>query len=176
MRLMSVLAVLAICIAAVVFFFGIGERPQEPPVAPAKIGMEAPDFTLKDLQGNTVTLSEYRGKVVFLNFWASWCPPCREEMPSMERLHEVYAGRDFVMLAVNVEQDVHDVRAFLEKHPHKFQIPLDAAGRAQGLYGVYRFPETFLIDKNGRIAEHYLGARDWSSVEFLSKINTMLKE
>lgn len=176
MRQLSVLAVLAICIAAVVFFFGIGERPQESPVAPAKVGMEAPDFTLKDLQGNAVTLSQYRGKVVFLNFWASWCPPCREEMPSMERLHEVYAGRDFVMLAVNVEQDVKDVRAFLEKHPHKFPILLDAAGLAQGLYGVYRFPETFLIDKNGRIVEHYLGARDWSSVEFLGKINAMLKE
>ena len=175
MRLLLVFAVLAICVAAV-FFFGIGERPQQPPATRAKVGAEAPDFTLKDMQGNAVTLSQYRGKVVFLNFWASWCPPCREEMPSMERLHEVYAGRDFVMLAVNVEQDINDVRAFLQRSPHTFPILLDADARAQGLYGVYRFPETFLIDKSGIIVEHYLGARDWSSVDFLGKINAMLKE
>jgi peroxiredoxin len=175
MRLLAVFAVLLIGLAAV-FFFGIGERPQQPPAGRAKIGMEAPDFTLKDMQGNSVTLSQYRGKVVFLNFWASWCPPCREEMPSMERLHEVYAGREFVMLAVNVEQNINDVRAFLQKSPHTFPILLDAEARAQGLYGVYRFPETFLIDKNGRIVEHYLGARDWSSIEFLGKINSMMKE
>jgi peroxiredoxin len=175
MRLLAVFVVLLIGLVAV-YSFGIGERPQQSPAARTKIGMEAPDFTLKDMQGNSVTLSQFRGKVVFLNFWASWCPPCREEMPSMERLHEVYAGRDFVMLAINVEQNINDVRAFLQKSPHTFPILLDADTRAQGLYGVYRFPETFLIDKNGRIAEHYLGARDWSSSEFLGKINSMTKE
>lgn len=175
MRLLAVFAFLSIC-AAAIFFFGIGERPQGLPAAGVKIGMEAPDFTLKDLHGNRVALSQYRGKVVFLNFWASWCPPCREEMPSMERLHEVYTGRDFVMLAVNVEQEVKDVRAFLEKHPHNFQVLLDADAKAQNLYGVNRFPETFLIDKSGKIVEHYLGARDWSGVDFLKKINSMMKE
>jgi peroxiredoxin len=80
------------------------------------------------------------------------------------------------MLAVNVEQNVGDVREYLEQNPHSFPVLLDAEAKAQGLYGVYRFPETFLIDKNGRIVEHYLGARDWSSVEFLGKIKSMMKE
>jgi peroxiredoxin len=174
MRRLSVLAVLIMCVTAVLWLAGC-ERSQ-PPVEKAKTGMEAPDFTLKDMQGNAVTLSQYRGKVVFLNFWASWCPPCRLEMPSMERLYGVYGASDFVMLAVNVEQNVGDVRAYLEQNPHSFPVLLDAEAKAQGLYGVYRFPETFLIDKNGRIVEHYLGARDWSSVEFLGKIKSMMKE
>lgn len=175
MRLLPILVGLLLLAASPVAF-AIGDRPQAPPAGLAKVGAMAPDFTLKDLKGNDVTLSQYRGKVVFLNFWASWCPPCRAEMPSMERLHEVYAGRDFVMLAVNVEQEVNDVKAFLKEHSHNFQVLLDPEARAQGLYGVYRFPETFLIDNQGKIVEHYLGARDWSSVEFLKKINIMMKE
>lgn len=174
MRRLSFLAILVIFATAVMLFTGC-DRSQQP-AEKAKVGQEAPDFALKDLQGNTVTLSQHRGKVVFLNFWASWCPPCRLEMPSMERLHEVHGAGDFVMLAVNVEQNIDDVRAYLQQNPHSFPILLDADARAQGLYSVYRFPETFLIDKNGRVVEHYLGARDWSSVEFLGKINSMLKE
>lgn len=152
------------------------ERPQAPPAGTVAVGAPAPDFTLEDLQGNAVTLSKYRGKVVFLNFWASWCPPCRAEMPSMDRLYEVYGTKDFVMLAVNIEQDVDAVRAFVRQHEHSFPVLLDLEAKAQGLYDVYRFPETYLIDKQGQIVEHYIGARDWSSVDFLKKINTMMKE
>jgi peroxiredoxin len=150
------------------------ERPQAPPAT--AVGAAAPDFTLDDLQGNPVTLSGLRGKVVVLNFWASWCPPCRVEMPSMERLNEVFGSRDFALLAVNVEQDAAAVRAFLKENPHSFAVLLDPQGKAQQLYGVYRFPETFLIDKSGRVVEHYLGARDYSAVDFLKKIDALLKE
>lgn len=156
--------------------FAKAERPQSTPADLLQAGSMAPDFTLKNLKGKPVTLSQYRGKVVFLNFWATWCPPCRAEMPAMERLNEVYAGRDFVILAVNVEEDVAAVKTFLKEHPHSFTVLLDPEARAQNLYGVYRFPETFLIDKRGKIDEHYLGARDWSGVEFLKKINAMMKE
>ena len=141
-----------------------------------KVGDPAPDFTLKDLDGNPVTLSQYRGKAVFLNFWASWCPPCREEMPAMERLNQALAGKDFVMLAVNVEQDLGTVRAFLQGTPHSFAVPLDPEGKVQRLYDVYRFPETYLIDRQGRIVRHYLGARDWSSVEFIEYLSVLSRE
>jgi len=152
------------------------ERPQEAPDGSLAAGAPAPDFTLQDLGGESVTLSQYRGKVVFLNFWASWCPPCRAEMPSMERLYEVFANDDFVMLAVNIEQDAEAVRGFLRQHPHAFPVLLDLEETTQLLYGVDRFPETFLIDRQGRIVERYIGARDWSSVDFLKKIKSMLKE
>jgi peroxiredoxin len=138
------------------------------------VGQVAPDFTLKDLDGRSVSLSDYRGKVVFLNFWATWCPPCREEMPAMERLNAVFEGKDFVMLAVNVEKDLEPVRAFLAQHPHSFAVLLDQQSAVQNLYGVFRFPETFLLDQEGRLVERFLGARDWSSVDFMKRISTMV--
>jgi peroxiredoxin len=156
--------------------FAKAERPQAPPADLLQAGSMAPDFTLKDLAGNTVTLSQYRGKVVFLNFWATWCQPCRAEMPAMERLNEVYGSQNFVMLAVNAEEDAETVEAFLKEHPHSFTVLLDQEAKAQSLYGVYRFPETFLIDKRGKIVERYLGVRDWSGVDFLKKINALMKE
>jgi peroxiredoxin len=139
-------------------------------------GELAPDFTLKNLQGETVRLADFRGKVVFLNFWATWCPPCRAEMPSMERLHEAMAKRNFVILAVNIENDLNPVKEFLIQNPHSFPILSDAEAKVQNLYKVFRFPETFLIDKEGRILEHYIGARNWSSVEFLKYVNSLTSE
>jgi len=175
MRLLAILTLL-LCLLPASSAFARAERPQGAPVGLVEAGAPAPDFTLADLAGESLTLSRFRGKVVFLNFWASWCPPCRAEMPSMERLYEVYANDDFVMLAVNVEQDAEPVRRFVQAHAHTFPVLLDSEATAQRLYGVDRFPETFLIDKQGRVVERYIGARDWSSVEFLKKIKSMLKE
>jgi peroxiredoxin len=138
------------------------------------VGQVVPDFTLRDMQGRSVTLSQYRGKVVFLNFWATWCPPCREEMPAMERLNAVFEGQDFVMLAVNTEKDIQTVRAYLTQNPHSFSVLLDQEATVQNLYGVFRFPETFLIDQEGRLVERFLGAREWSSVEFMRRISAMI--
>jgi len=129
----------------------------------------APDFTLNDTAGNRISLAQFRGKVVFLNFWATWCPPCREELPSMERLNEVFSGRDFVMLAVNAENDgLTTVAPFLEQYPHRFTVLLDVDGTAQELYGVDRFPETFVIGKDGKVVQRLIGSRDWSSTQMLS--------
>jgi thiol-disulfide isomerase/thioredoxin len=172
MRL-PVLAVLLLLTATPVL--AKSERPQSLPQG-IVAGAQAPNFTLKDLQGNPVTLSKLRGKVVFLNFWATWCPPCRAELPSMERLNEVYGSRDFVMLAVNVEEDAGPVREFLAKNRHSFRVLLDPGADAQADYGVYRFPETFLIDKKGKVVERYVGARDWSAVDFLKKVDALTKE
>jgi peroxiredoxin len=156
--------------------FAWSERPKAPPAGSLKVGGTAPDFTLKSLKGDSASLSQFRGKVVFLNFWASWCPPCRAEMPSMSRLNEVFSDREFAMLAVNVEQDKGAVEEFLADHPHDFTVLLDPQGTAQNLYQVFRFPETFLIDKEGRIVERFLGARDWSEVEFMKRIAQLVKE
>ncbi|MBW6511053.1 MAG: TlpA family protein disulfide reductase [Desulfuromonadaceae bacterium] len=137
----------------------------------AVIGAEAPDFSLLSMSGEKVALRDYRGKAVVLNFWATWCPPCRAEMPSMEELSTLLVAEDFVMLAVNVERDGRNkVAAFLRDRPHSFPILLDEDGRVQRSYGVYRYPETFIIRRDGIIADKVIGAIDWSDakiVEFL---------
>lgn len=150
-------------------------RPKVQPQG-VTVGSQAPNFTLKDLQGKSLSLSDLRGKVVFLNFWASWCPPCRAEMPSMERLHEVMGGKGLAIVAINVENDPKAVRDFLQKNRHSFTVLLDGEAKAQNLYGVYRFPETFLIGKDGKVVQHYIGARDWSSVEFLKYVSSLTQK
>ena len=132
------------------------------------------DFTLRDLDGQLHKLSDYRGKVVFLNFWATWCPPCRAEIPSMERLNEVLGNKDFVMLAVNTDENVKDLEAFVKETPHNFTVLSDADGKIQKLYGVDKFPETFILDRQGRIVERFIGARDWSSTEALKFFNDLI--
>jgi peroxiredoxin len=134
----------------------------------------AADFTLRDLDGKEHKLSDYRGKVVFLNFWATWCPPCREEIPSMQRLNEVLGSKDFVMLAVNTDENIKDLEAFIKGTPHNFTILSDADGKIQDLYKVFKFPETFVIDRQGRIVEHIVGARNWSSTEALKFFNAQI--
>lgn len=134
----------------------------------------AADFTLRDLEGKLHKLSDYRCKVVFLNFWATWCPPCRSEIPSMERLNEVLGHKDFVMLAVNTDENIKDLEAFVKENPHNFTVLSDADGKIQQLYKVFKFPETFVIDQKGRIVEHIVGARDWSSTEALKFFNAQI--
>lgn len=157
--------------------FGGASRPETAPVQRLGAGVEAPDFTLNNLKGQPVTLSQYRGKVVFLNFWATWCPPCRAEMPSMERLQEVFNGKDFVILAVNVEQyGEQSIKSFLEMSPYTFPILLDPDENLKIRYGVSAIPETFLINKKGIIVDRHLGTLDWSSVEMLKKISALINE
>lgn len=137
----------------------------------------APVFTLPDMSGKLVSLEDFRGKYVFLNFWATWCPPCRAEMPSMERLHEFMPEKDFVMLAVNVEPNGKEtVGKFLKQFPHSFPVLLDVNGMVQRQYGVFQFPETFVIDRKGEVVDHIVGARDWSSMESLKYFSQLVKK
>src|SRR6056297_2165956 len=99
------------------------------PPAPAAAGDVAPDFTLEDTKGNRVSLSALRGKVILVNFWATWCPPCKEEMPSMEKLNQIMADEDFVMLAINAEENGRAVVPdFLKKNPYDFTVLYDNQG------------------------------------------------
>lgn len=148
-------------------FFGLSacnnsEQPAQPLSQGGLIGQPAPDFSLTDIHGNQVSLSQYKGQVVVLNFWATWCPPCREEMPSMEKLHRDYQDKGLVMLAVNVDKNPQQAVAdFLRERPYSFTILLDSQNVAQNTYGVFRFPESFIIDRNGIVVEKIIGARDW---------------
>jgi peroxiredoxin len=138
--------------------------------------VSAPEFTLNDMDGEPHRLADYRGKVVLINFWATWCPPCRAEMPSMEALNQAMAGDDFVMLAINVEQDGRSsVPAFLEKSPHTFSVLYDDQGVVQTLYGVYKFPESFVIRKDGIIDDRVIGAIDWVHPETVAYFKELAK-
>lgn len=138
-------------------------------------GYTAPDFALPDLEGRVHSLSEYAGNVVFLNVWATWCPPCREEMPSMERLYRQYASQGLVMLAVSEDEGPKDqVEAFVRSLGLSFPILLDPEGKIPKAYGVTGYPETFLIDRSGRIVDHTIGPEHWFSDAARAKIETLL--
>lgn len=144
-------------------------RPPEP--------REAPDFTLPDVEGRPVRLRDLRGKLVFLNFWATWCPPCKLEMPSMERLYKTFKRTEFAMLAVSIDrQGVQVVKPFMEELQLTFPALLDSASEAARLYGLRGLPTTYLIDQNGRLIGAAVGGRDWYSTEAKALIAGLLRQ
>lgn len=156
-----------------------GRGPGDGPIG---VGSLAPDFELRDLTGGTVRLSSLRGKVVFLNFWATWCAPCRVEMPAMESLQRTLAGEPFVMLAVSVDEGGEPaVRQFLADIPHTYPVLLDAGEGGRRLasptarsYQITGVPETFIIDAKGYIVEKIVGPADWSSLQMVEYFRGLL--
>ncbi len=176
MRNLVLIVIIALVGASVYLVSSSSSRPSSEWVNSVVAGEVAPDFQLEDTTGNKVSLSDLRGKIVLVNFWATWCPPCIEEMPSMERLNEVMAGDDFVMLAVNAEENGRSVvPAFLEKTPYTFPILYDDKGVVQKLYGVFKFPESFIIRKDGTVAEKIIGPLNWSSPETIVHLKRLTK-
>ncbi len=176
MRNLVLIVVVAIVGAAVYLVSSSSSRSPGEWVKTVAVGDVAPDFQLEDTKGNKVSLSDLRGKVVMVNLWATWCPPCIEEMPSMERLHEVMAGDDFVMLAINTEQNGRTVvPEFLQKTPYTFPILYDDKGVVQKLYGVYKFPESFIVGKDGKVVEKIIGPLDWSSLKTVTYLKGLTK-
>ncbi|MFQ5543628.1 MAG: TlpA disulfide reductase family protein [Nitrospiria bacterium] len=136
--------------------------------SPKKIGIEvgdiAPDFILKKLKGGETSLSSYKGKVVLVNFWATWCGPCRAEMPSMEKLYQDYSRDDFEILAVSIDFDKEaPVKAFIEEFGFTFPVPLDDQLEVNNRYQIRVVPTSILVDQNGIIKHRLLGAKDWSA-------------
>jgi thiol-disulfide isomerase/thioredoxin len=146
-------------------------RPQ---LNPVEIGSRAPEFTATDLRRNRrATLADYRGKVVLVNIWATWCPPCRAEMPSMERLHKKLAGTDFRIAAVSVDGDAFypqeqqpgpkQIMDFADTLGLTFDILHDPSGEIRKAYDIFGVPESYLVDRNGVIVKRVIGAADWNT-------------
>lgn len=142
----------------------------------ATVGQPAPDFTLRDLQGGVHRLSALRGSVVFVNFWATWCPPCRSEMPDMQQLFNYMAGggKPFEMLAILYNTEPQLGANFVTKNGYSFPVLLDPANEASQAYGITGVPETYIVDKNGILREKFLGPLPWNSPEAKAMLNKYL--
>lgn len=139
---------------------------------PPRIGTAAPDFTLQDSQ-NTVTLSQFHGQVVVLNFWATWCAPCVEEIPSLVEMQRRMKAKGVTVLAVSVDVDEGAYKQFVKDHNVNLMTVRDPSGKSNGLYGTFKFPETYVIDRNGVMRRKFIGAVDWTEpeiTEFLGKL------
>src|SRR5579875_3828801 len=141
-------------------------------------GKVAAPFALEDLNGRLVTLADLRGKAVFLNVWATYCGPCREEMPSIETLYDEFKNnKDFVILAVSQDTRGREaVEPYVEQNGYHFEVLLDPENKVGEAYDVGGVPETFIIDRDGRIVAHHMGAFDWSSAEFRAALQNLLND
>lgn len=160
----------AVLVAVAVFAALWASGPPPEPILP---GQEAPAFSLPSLDGAAVRLADQRGKVVLLNFWATWCKPCEDEMPAMQRLYERLAGAEFEMLAVSVDEERPVVEAFRERLGLTFPILHDPGKEVAAAYQSYRFPESYLIDRDGRILARYVGPRSWDAAVYVDRIRRL---
>lgn len=143
---------------------------------PLVVGKPAPDFSLSDLNDKPYRLSDFRGKVVFLNFWATWCKPCREEMPSMEVLYKNFEKDGLVILAVSIDRvtTTKDIPPFIKGMNLTFPVLIDSWGQTDKPYKRMGVPETFIIDQQGVIREIVIGPRDWTRLDSLPVITQLL--
>lgn len=183
-RLLGVgLTAAAIAVVAVQFFAATGEAvvrartasclALKPDPIPASLkDVEAPDFELPDAEGRKISLRSQRGHPVLLNFWATWCPPCTEEMPSLEKLAAGLEGSDIRTLAVTVDEGWKEVKAFFA-HGTRLGVLLDASKDVPKRYNTEKYPETFFIDAQGRVRHYFINKRDWSRPEVIACLESL---
>lgn len=133
-------------------------------------GEEAADFTLTDLEGNKVSLKDFRGKKVYLNFWATWCPPCRQEMPDLEKIHRKYKDKDLVVLAVNIGENKATVEDYIKSSNLTFTVLLDTDQRVAAEYRINSIPQSYFIDREGRIAAKQIGSMSEAEMDEYVKL------
>ena len=140
---------------------------------PPLIGKPAPQFTVQD-SDRKIALSDFKGKIVVLNFWATWCPPCVEEMPSLIQMQQRMKDKGVIVLAVSVDADKNNYDQFLKEHNVTLLTVRDADQKSNDLYGTFKFPETYIIDRSGVVRRKFIGAVDWNQtdvLDYLSKLS-----
>ena len=161
------------CIILTVFLLSVTGCSKQAS-APPQEGKPAPDFTLKDMDGRDVHLKELQGKVVMVNFWATWCPPCRGEIPSMVKLNTAMAGKPFQMLAISIDEGgVAAVADFFARHKSSLPTLLDTGLTVSKMYGTTGVPETFLVDKKGIVVKKVIGAMDLNDPQLLQYLHDL---
>jgi len=137
---------------------------------------EAPEFNLEDQDGNFLKMSDYKGKVVIVNFWATWCPPCRKEMPSMQRAWEILQKEDIMMLAINVGEDSDQIFSFTAEYPVEFPLIMDTDSSVVRQWKVRGLPTTYIVNPAGQIVYQAIGDREWDSEEIMNQIRKLKKD
>ena len=182
-----ILLFIIIFIGAILFFF---EHFIEAPISitdvqveenfdqrKSAVGYLAPDFSLRNLKGNYESLDSFRGQVVVLNFWATWCAPCRVEMPSFEKLYRRYRSEGVAVLAVTLDKNAGPkIKSFVGEYELSFPILLDEKGEVERLYPSMTIPFTYVIDREGRVVARVDGAKNWESNETFEAIEYLLKK
>ncbi len=172
------LAPVGILIVVILIGFLSGKQESTKKLPRPSIGEPARDFTYPSVDGNEISLSDFYGdKVVVLNIWATWCPSCKEELPTLQKMYDILKGEDLEVLAVSIDTlGEKVVLPFLEKYGLNFPVLLDTSGSIQLLYGTTGVPETFIIDKKGQIAFVEIGASDWTKPEKLALLRSLMEE
>ena len=165
---------LVAAVVGVAATFAVVTAPRTP--SPLGRGADSPPFSLVDLDGGSHSLEDLRGRVVLLNFWATWCKPCEDEMPAMGRLYTALKEQGFELLAISVDDGDAEVRSFRDRLSLRFPVLLDQGKQVSKLYQTYRFPESFLVDRDGVIVERYIGPKEWDSPAYLARIQRLLAE
>ena len=154
-------------LVAGIAWFGLPESQKKVVVGDAVI-----DFSLPDIEGKLASLP--KGKVMLVNFWATWCPPCRQEMPSMIDLYQKYEKQGLSIVAVSVDRDGAALQKFADEYHIPFEVLHDADSAISSQYGVFRYPETFLVDRHGVVQAHLIGAVEWMAPSMQENIKTLL--
>lgn len=165
-----------ILFAAVLMLAGCKKKEETAGVAELREKKPAPEITVNSLKNVPQKLSDLKGKVVLLNFWATWCPPCREEIPSMMKLNNAMAGKQFQMISVSIDEGgVPDIEAYFKESGYSLPTYTDPGGAAQKAYSITGVPESFVIDKNGILVKKVIGPLAWDSPETVSFLEGLTK-
>jgi peroxiredoxin len=160
----------AVALSAVVALLSGSGAP-----SPVRSGVRAPAFDLPQIGGGpSLNLEQLRGKIVLINFWATWCKPCEDEMPAMERLYQALHGSGFELVAISVDEDEALVDAFVQRLGLSFPVLMDSSQRVAAAYQAFRFPESLLVGHDGVVVERYIGPKDWDAEAYLSRIRGLL--
>lgn len=171
---LTVLAIFFLLIAFVVI--SLFTRGGTKGVKTVSQGDKAPGFSLQALDGRIISLADFKGKVVLVHFWATWCPPCVEEMPTLEQLSRSLRAGDFEILAVSVDEGgAGTVAAFMQKNGLSIPVLLDPTRSTAKLYGTFKFPETYVIDRQGVVRYKAIGPKDWTIPSTMNSIQELLE-
>jgi peroxiredoxin len=165
-----------LAVAGLLILFSLKQNNSYLNYSPLKTGLPAPNFTLSGLDDKMVSLSDYRGTVVLLNIWATWCPPCVDEMPSMERLYKELKGENFEILAVSIDSlGTKAVAPFMKKYNLAFPALMDPDGTITALYQTTGVPESFIVNQEGILIKKIIGPRDWATPEVIGFFRDLIK-